>query len=48
LNYTSADTYPLQIIKFKIQSEASSAYREIEYVHSEKKIELRISTIKVM
>jgi len=48
LNYTSADTYPLQIIKFKIQSEVSSACRETKYVHSEKQIELRISTIKVM
>jgi len=48
LNYTSADTYPLQIIKFKIQSEVSSAYRANKDIHSEKKIEVRISTIKVM
>jgi len=34
--------------KFKIQSEVSSTYREAKYVHSEKQIELRISTIKVM
>jgi hypothetical protein len=34
--------------KFKIQSEVSSAYTETKYVHSEKQIELRISTIKVM
>jgi len=37
------------MIKFTIQSEVSSTYRENKkYVHSEKKIELRISTIMVI
>jgi hypothetical protein len=36
------------MIKFKIQSEESSAYRETKYVHSEKKIELRILAMQML